>query len=90
MNKWIQIWYSWGDQESPVEVPDGVDAWEYLKQLVAEEIFVSQEEYPEGCTVYVYADEEKVELGYHRDSEWCYYLITDEEEYDPFDEEEEE
>lgn len=83
MKKYIQIWYSWGDQESPIEVPKGTDAWEYMKQLVANEVFVSQEAYPEGCTVYVYADENKVELKYHYDGEWCYYLITDEEEYNP-------
>ena len=83
MSKWIQIWYSWGDQESPVEVPEGTDAWEYMKKLVADEVFVSQEEYPEGCSVYVYAEEDKVALKYHYDGEWCYYLITDEEEYDP-------
>lgn len=83
MNKWIQIWYSWGDQESPVEVPEGTDAWEYMKKLVAEETFVSQEEYPYGCTIWTYPDEGKVVLKYHQDDEYCYYLITDEEDYDP-------
>ena len=90
MSKWIQIWYSWVDIESPVEIPEVVDAWEYMKKIVAEEVFVAQEEYPGGCTVYVYAEEEKVYLKYHIDGEWCYYLITDEEDFDPFDEEDKE
>lgn len=84
MKEYIQIWYSWGDQESPVEVPEGVDAWEYLKKLVADEVFVSQEEWPEGCTVWVNAEKGKVELKYHQDDEYCYYLITKEKDYDPF------
>lgn len=87
MNKWIQIWYSWGDQESPVEVPDGIDAWEFMKRLVATEVFVAQEEYPYGCSVYVKADEDRVDLKYHQDDEWCYYLITDSEDYDPWENE---
>ena len=82
--KYIQIWYSWGDQESSVEVPDGTDAWEYMKKLVAEEVFVSMEEYPYGCGVWAYPDEDKIILKYYYDDECCYYLITDEEDYDPF------
>lgn len=88
MRKWIQIWYSWGDQEDPVEIPCGEDEWEYLQQIVAKEIFVEQEEYPHGCTIYAYAEQRKVEFLYHRDNEWCYYLITDEEDYDPWKDEE--
>ena len=83
INKWIQIWYSWGYQEMQVEVPDGVDAWEHMKKLVANEVFVAQEEEHFGCTVYVKADEDKVELQYHADGEWCHYLITDEKDYEP-------
>lgn len=83
MSEWIQIWYSWGDQESPVEVPEGTDAWEYMKQLAASEAFVAQEEYPYGCTIWAYPDENKIVLKYHQDDEYCYYLITDTEDYDP-------
>lgn len=81
--KYIQIWYSWGDQESPVEVPEGTDAWEYMKKIVAQEVFVSQCEHPYGCTVWADYDEGMVRLKYHYDDEYCYYLITDEEEYEP-------
>ena len=84
MAKYIQIWYSWGDIECPVEIPEGVDEWKYMKQIVAEEMFVAQEEHPYGCTMYAYVEKGKVELRYHQDDEWCYYLITDEEDYDPF------
>ena len=83
MKKWIQIWYSWGDQESPVEVPNGTDAWEYMQQLVIKEVAVSQEEYPYGCGIWMYPDEDKVVLKYYQDDEYCYYLITDDEDYDP-------
>ena len=86
MEKWIQIWYSWGDRESPVEVPSEADAWEYMKQLVITEIDVCQEEYPYGCGVWMYPDEEKIVIKYYQDDEYCYYLITDVEEYEPNEE----
>ena len=84
MKKWIQIWYSWGDQESPVEIPEGIDAWKYMEQVVATEMFVSQEDYPYGCTMYAYVDKGKVELKYHQDDEWCHYLITEVEDFNPW------
>ena len=90
MSKYIQIWYSCGDQEIPVEVPEGVDAWKYMEELVAMEVFVSQEEYPYGCTVYADVEQGKVELIYLQDNKTCYYLITDEEDYNPFEDDEEE
>ena len=83
---WVHIWYSWGDQESPVEVPEGTDAWEYLKSLVMEEIAVSQEDYPHGCVVWMHPDERKVVLKYLRDDECCFYLISDSEEFVPEEE----
>ena len=89
MSKYIQIWYSWGDQESPVEVPEGVDAWEHMEKIVAMEVFVSQEEEPYGCTVYADVEQGKVDLVYHYDDEHCYYLITDEEDYNPFEDDSE-
>jgi hypothetical protein len=85
MSKWIQIWYSWGDQESPVEVPDGVDAWEYMKKLAVDEAAISfwdhEDEGEVGLSFYV--DEGKIILHYNYDDEYCYYLITDEEDYAP-------
>lgn len=83
--KWIQIWYSCGDQESPVAIPDGVDPWEYLKRLIIDEVEVSQEEYAYGCTVWMYQDNNCAEIKYLQDESYCYYLITDVEEYEPDD-----
>ena len=83
MNKWIQIWYSWGDQESPVEVPEGTDAWEYMKKLVIDEAEVSQEGHDEENGIRFYPEEDKIVLHYGYDDEYCYYLITDEEDYAP-------
>lgn len=81
--KWIQIWYSWGDQEHPVEVPAGINPWDYLKRLVIDEIDVAQEEYPYGCSVWLYPDGNCAEIQYLQDESHCYYLITDKEEYIP-------
>lgn len=81
MKKWIQIWYSWGDQEHPVLVPDEVDPWEYLKQLVINEVDVYQEENPYGCGVWMHPDDQMAELKYFGDNTYCYYLITDHPEY---------
>lgn len=86
MKQYIQIWYSWGDQESPVEVPEGTDAWEYMKKLVIDEAEVSQEGNGGESHICFYPNENKIVLGYGYDDEYCYYLITDEEDYDPLDE----
>ena len=83
MEKWIQIWYSWGDQESPIEVPNGTDAWEYMKKLVIDEAEVSQEDRDCESHIRFYPEEEKIVLRYGYDDEECYYLITDTEDYEP-------
>lgn len=85
MSKWIQIWYSWGDQESPVEISENTDAWEHMKKLAFKEIEVSQEEYPYGCGIWLYPDEDKIVIKYYEDDEYCYYLITDTEDFIPDD-----
>lgn len=88
MSKWIQIWYTWGDQESPVEVPEDKEPWEYMMELVAQEVRNSKEmceSYME-IVVRIHADEQRASLYYPYDGEWCYYLITDEEEYNPWEE----
>ena len=89
MSKWIQIWYSWGDQEAPVEVPEGEDAWEYMKKLAVDEAAVSFHEHEADGAIGMkfYADEGKIVLHYPCDGEYCYYLITDTEDYDPADDE---
>ena len=87
MEKWIQIWYSWGDQEPPVKVPNGTDAWEYAKQLAVDEAEISFYEHEDDREIGMqfFADEGKIVLHYSYDDEYCYYLITDEEDYEPME-----
>ncbi len=82
--KWIQIWYSWGDQESPVEVPEGTDAWEYMVQLATKEARIELVENEPVIDVMLQfaKDMNKVTL-YYADGQRCYYLITNDEDYDP-------
>lgn len=84
MKKWIQIWYSWGDQESPVEVPNGTDAWEYMVQLATKESKIELVEHEPDIDVMIQLSRnmDKVTLHY-TDGHRCYYLITDVEDYDP-------
>ena len=85
MNQYIQIWYSWGDQESPVEVPEGTNAWEYMKKLAIDEASVSFYEHEEDGEIGLefYMNEGKIVLHYPYDDEYCYYLITDTENDNP-------
>lgn len=82
--RWIQIWYSWGDQESPVEVPAGVDPWEYMKHLAANEAEIDFMEHEDCGSVGLafYPDVDEIHLRY-ADGEYCFYKITDTEEFDP-------
>lgn len=84
--KWIHIYYSWGDVESPILVPDGTDAWEYAKNLAVREAEVSSVEglHPEigmrfipsenTITLHYYGSD--IKLGKDYDT-WSYYVITD-------------
>lgn len=83
--KWVQIWYSWGDQEAPLPVDDNKDPWEYLKELAINEAEISFFEHEEDGEIGLkfYPNENKIILHYPYDDEFCYYLITDEEEYTP-------
>ena len=83
--KYIQIWYSWGDQESPIEVPKGDNAWEYMKKLVIDEAEVSQEDHYCESGIRFYPEKGKIVLHYQYDNEYCYYMITDKEDYNPFE-----
>lgn len=80
--KWIQIWYSWGDQEHPVKVPEGVDPWDYAKKLAVDEASVAQEMTDNELGLRFYEDEGRIVLHYTYDDTFCYYLITDEEYFD--------
>lgn len=87
MGKWIQIWYSWGDQESPIEVPDEADAWEYMAQLAINELRIDVEEKESDVnTILQFSSTMNKVTLYYADGERCYYLITDAEEYNPDEE----
>ena len=88
MKKYIQIWYSWGDQESPVEVPKGINAWEYMAQLAVKETRIELVENEPCIDVMLQFSKNmgKVIL-YYTDGQRCYYQITNEEDYDPWENE---
>lgn len=85
MKKWIHIWYSWGDQEEPVEVPDGVDPWEYMKKLAIDEADTYQEEHAYGCGIWMHPDDNEIELKYFHEGSYCYYLVTNSNEVTAFE-----
>lgn len=76
MSKWIHIWYSWGDHEIPIEVPDGEDAWKKALHLAAEEASVSQESIPGEVGLLLEEDTGRIVLRY-ADGSLCFYEITD-------------
>ncbi|MBO5969926.1 MAG: hypothetical protein J6S14_15670 [Clostridia bacterium] len=83
---YIQIWYSRGDQESPVEVPEKYREYplEYALILALEEIRVST--FEAECDYHalmVNSEEQMVTLYYGNDSTYCYYKVTEEEDFDP-------
>lgn len=82
MSKYIGIWYSRGDVEYPVEVPENVDAFDYMMKTALEEVRVSITESEDAVTIWVKEDDgrEIVVLNYHSDNEYCYYKIFDSEE----------
>lgn len=90
--KWIHIYYSWGDEESPILVPDGTDAWEYAKNLAVREAEVSSVEGPHPeigmrfipsentITLHYYGSN----IGFGKDYDsWSYYVITDSPDFEP-------
>lgn len=87
-NKYICIWYSWGDVEVPVEVPKGKDAFDFMVELALIEIRVAIVECEDTATIWINEDDDGKEiviLNYHRDNEFCYYKIFEnEEEADKF------
>lgn len=82
---WIHIWYSWGDFESPLYVPDGVDPWEKMKQLAIDEAEVSFFEHEDDGEIGLqfYPEQKKIILHYPYDDTYCYYLIADAEDFEP-------
>lgn len=83
MSKYIGIWYSWGDTECPVKIPQNVNEFSYMMQIALEEVRVSVVESEDTVTIWIkedYDGNEIVVLNYHSDGEFCYYQIFDSEE----------
>lgn len=85
MSRWIQMWYSWGDQETPIEAPVGVDPWEKMKQLAIDEAEVAFFEHEDEGEIGLqfYPEQRKIILHYQYDDTYCYYMITDTEDFTP-------
>lgn len=88
MQKWIQIWYSWGDQEAAVSVPPKYDPWNYMMGLAVQEAAISFYEHEDEGEIGLqfYPDDDKIILHYPSDDTYCYYKITDTEDFDPEEE----
>lgn len=70
----INIEYSWGDKEEPVEVPEGKDAWEFMLELALKECKIECQEHCGEGAIKIIPDEDGIELHYC-DGEICYYTI---------------
>ena len=82
-NKYICIWYSWGDIESPVEVPEDEEPFDYMMEIALNEVRVSVVANESPVTIGIEDNEygdEIVVLNYHKDNEFCYYKVFDNEE----------
>ena len=81
-NKYICIWYSWGDIESPIKVPEKEDAFDYMMSIALEEVKTSIVEDEEPVTIWVKENddgEEIIVINYHYNNEFCYYKVFDNE-----------
>ena len=72
---YVKIWYSWGDHEMPLTVPNGIDPWEYMKKLAVDECEVAFTEAmsENGCSLRFYPDENLIVLHYDYDDTYCFY-----------------
>lgn len=81
---WIQVWYSWGDQEAAIAVPVNTDPWEYMKKLAVDEAEIEYITHGVGMSgLMFFPDELRIILHYPSDDTYCYYQITEKEEFDP-------
>jgi hypothetical protein len=85
MNKYIGIWYSWGDIELPVKVPENEDAFDYMMEVALQEVKVSIAECEDTVTIWLKDIDHRngsgvIVLNYHSDNEYCYYKLFDSEE----------
>ena len=75
----IHISYSWGDEESPIEIEKESieEAFGYMIDLAIKELKTSLQEWNEPHNIRVYPNESKVTLWYGYDDENCYYKLVE-------------
>ena len=71
----IKITYSWGDEEEPVKIPEGKDAYEEMLNLALRELRIELTEHCGEGTASICATEEGIDLTYC-DGEICRYNIV--------------
>lgn len=74
--KVIEISYSWGDEETPVDVPENIDAFDFMLELALKEMKIEMREHPGEGFACMGAEENFIELKYC-DGESCYYKISE-------------
>ena len=80
---YIQIWYSWGEQEPAYKVPDHIDAWEFAKALAVDEAEIAGSDNESEIGLWFEPEHNKITLHYFYDDEYCYYIVTNTEDFDP-------
>lgn len=71
-------------RKPPVPVPSEVNAWEYMKQLAVNEAETAFSEFPDyEIGMMFFPDNNKIILHYNYDGEFCYYKITNTEDFEP-------
>lgn len=76
----INIKYSWGEEEEPVEViaANKEEAFDYMIDLAMKELKACVKDYPAAeFVVLTCPDEYKVILHYGYDGEDCYYELSE-------------
>ena len=76
----IYISYSWGDEESPIEIEKKYEeeAFEYMIDLAAKEAKVSLEDNEDSSIdIFIRPWENKIILHYGYDDEECYYELVE-------------
>lgn len=70
----IDIRYSWGDVEEPVEVPERIDAWQYMLNLALNELKIECQEHCGEGGASIIPKEDSIEVHYI-DGKICYYTL---------------
>jgi hypothetical protein len=76
----IRISYSWGDEESPIEIEAEYkeEAFERMIDLAAQEAKVSLESHEDSqINIFILPWEDKIILHYGYDNEECYYKLVE-------------